>query len=74
MRGGVRRSGEEAGGGQGRARARDSELLLLAGGRRRGGVVGWALYGAGPQLGRQVCFISLSLSLLSLLILFSIIL
>ena len=30
----------------------DSELLLLAGGRRRGGVVGWALYGAGPQLGR----------------------
>ena len=31
-------------------RACDSELLLLLGGRRHGGVVGWALYGVGPQL------------------------
>ena len=33
-------------------RARDSELLLLAGGRRRGGVVGWASATVLGQVGR----------------------
>ena len=59
MRGKVQGDGRTARQGGGGARGEHTPgVLLVAAGRRQGKEVGWA-NSAGPQLGRQVCFLSL---------------